>query len=249
MNRQKFISVSLSPLFAAAFLILFSSVSTVEVSAQSHPAVRAINLSPLEGEILKEINLARARPSEYAAHLEELRPYFAGRNFRRPGQAGFMTEEGLGALEDAIRYMRSLKPLPPLEVSGGMCLGANAHVTDQGKTGKTGHKGSDGCFCESRLNRFGVWSGEVGENLSYGTETARERVITLIIDDGVADRGHRKRILSPAFKVAGVSCGDHPSMRTLCVLTFAGNFNEKIAGGDGGAADANANAKPSLKRY
>ena len=78
------------------------------------------------------------------------------------------------------------------------------------------------------IPNFGAWADPIGENLSYGTETARERVITLITDDGVANRGHRQRIFDPRFKVAGVACGDHRE-GPLCVVTFAGGFNERAA--------------------
>jgi uncharacterized protein YkwD len=119
------------------------------------------------------------------------------------------------------------KPLPPLELSRGMCSGAGELVRDQHKSGATGHKGSDGSFCEQRAMRHGAWSGPIGENLSYGNHSARERVINLLIDDGVANRGHRRRLFDQTFKVAGVSCGEHSAMGSMCVITLAGGFSEK----------------------
>jgi len=40
----------------------------------------------------------------------------------------------------------------------------------------------------------------------------------LIVDDGVADRGHRTLVYSPELRYAGVSCGPHPIYRTVCVI-------------------------------
>ena len=117
--------------------------------------------------------------------------------------------------------------MPPLEISRGMCSGAKELVSDQGMTGATGHKGADGSLCETRVERFGSWKEPIGENLSYGTETARERIITLIIDDGFSNRGHRTRLFDPRFKVAGVACGSHKE-GPLCVVTFAGGFSEQL---------------------
>ncbi|HEX8070383.1 MAG TPA: CAP domain-containing protein [Pyrinomonadaceae bacterium] len=188
------------------------------------------SLSAFEAEMLREINLARTRPREYAAYLEQLRPYFKGKLYQQPGRPGLTTEEGAAALEDAINFMRAAKPLGPYDVSRGMCLGANVLVKDQGAKGLTGHRGTDGNFCEKRLEQFGAWQGTVGENLSYGKDTARERVLTWLIDDGVADRGHRNRLLSPDFKAVGVSCGDHAQLGTMCVLTFAGGFTDAAPG-------------------
>jgi uncharacterized protein YkwD len=179
----------------------------------------------LEQELIKEINLARTRPAEYAAHLEQLRSYFSGKEYRQPGRPAVLTEEGVAALEDAIKFLRSSKPLPPLEIARGLCEGARVLVADQSVSGATGHRGADGSFCEQRAQRFGAWQGDIGENLTYGPETARERVLTLLIDDGFANRGHRMRIFSPGYKVIGVACGDH-KLGSMCVINFAGGFTD-----------------------
>ncbi|MFL6254111.1 MAG: hypothetical protein ACJ74T_03745, partial [Pyrinomonadaceae bacterium] len=65
-------------------------------------------------------------------------------------------------------------------------------------------------------------------NLTYGNDPARERVLTLLIDDGFASRGHRKRLLDASFRVAGVACGDH-KLGAMCVITLAGGFTDGTA--------------------
>jgi uncharacterized protein YkwD len=127
-------------------------------------------------------------------------------------------------VEDAIKFLRATKPLGPLSMSQGLCLAAMAHVKDQSGTGATGHKGTDNSFIEQRVKPFGTWQGGVGENLTYGNQSAREQLLTWLIDDGFASRGHRRRLMSPDYKVAGVSCGPHPDFQTMCVITLAGGF-------------------------
>ncbi len=212
----------------AALALLFALTQQPPAAARQLAASKTAATGALEQEVLKEINLARTRPAEYAAYLEELRPYFQGKEYRRPGRTGIMTEEGTRALEEAISFLRAAKPLPPLALSRGMCSGARELVKDQSGTDVTGHKGSDGSFCEQRAQRFGSWTDPIGENLSYGDDTARERVLTLLIDDGFATRGHRKRIFDAAFKVAGVACGDH-KLGAMCVITLAGGFSDGAA--------------------
>jgi uncharacterized protein YkwD len=102
-------------------------------------------------------------------------------------------------------------------------LGAKDHVGDLAKTGGRGHKGSDGSVPEDRVSRYGTWSDSVGENILYNSSKAREDVISLIIDDGVATRGHRKNILKPTFHVIGIALSNGKS-GTIGVITFAGGF-------------------------
>jgi hypothetical protein len=82
---------------------------------------------------------------------------------------------------------------------------------------------------EDRVKPFGTWQGGIGENLSYGNDSARERVLTWLIDDGFATRGHRKRVMSADYRVAGLSCGKHPQFEKMCVLTLAGGFTDAVA--------------------
>lgn len=224
------------PLAVCAFLLTLTTIP-FRTGAQTLVGAKAGATAALEQDIISEINLARTRPAEYADYLERLRPLFSGKEYRRPGKPGLLTEEGTTALDEAIGALRAAKPVPALTLSLGMCSGARLLVKDQSATGATGHRGTDGSFCEQRTQRFGSWTEPIGENLSYGDDDARERVITLLIDDGVASRGHRKRLLDPVFKVAGVACGDH-KLGAMCVITLAGGFTE------GGAAKA---AKPAGK--
>src|SRR5258707_15116236 len=69
----------------------------------------------------------------------------------------------------------------------------------------------------------------IGENLTYGDESARERLLTWLIDDGFPGRGHRLRLMSSDYKIAGVCCGPHPEFRSMCVITLAGGFVDSPA--------------------
>ena len=210
----------------ALFCLLLSSTLIASRSrARQLPSTKGAATPALEQDILKEINLARTRPAEYAAHLEGLRPYFNGKEYRRPGMPGLLTQEGAEALDEAISFLRAARPAPTLTLSQGMCSGARELVKDQAGTDLSGHRGKDGSFCEQRVQRFGTWKEPIGENLSYGHETARERVLTLLIDDGFANRGHRKRLLDASFQVAGIACGDH-KLGAVCVITLAGGFTD-----------------------
>ena len=197
----------------------------------SRPAVLSqtfkSTLSPAEQELLTEINAARANPLLYASYLEKLKPLFKDKEYRPQGaKAALETQEGWSAVEDAIKFLRAAKPAGPLSASSGLCQAATAHVKDQSGSGATGHKGADRSLIEDRVKPYGSWKGGIGENLSYGDESARERLLTWLIDDGFASRGHRLRLMNDDYKLAGISCGSHPEYVTMCCLTLAGGFSE-----------------------
>ncbi|MDR2495391.1 MAG: CAP domain-containing protein, partial [Spirochaetaceae bacterium] len=97
----------------------------------------------------------------------------------------------------------------------------------QGPRGTTGHAGSNGSSPRDRLNRYGAWGVNVGENISYGGATGQDIVVQLLIDDGVPSRGHRKNNMESAFAFAGVGVGAHKVYGTMAVLDFAAAYTEK----------------------
>jgi len=186
-------------------------------------------LSPTEREILEELNLARTDPQRYATLLEEARKTLSGNQIKLGGAKAITLREGASAVDEAIKYLREIKPLPPLEVSKGMCLGAKDHVRDL-LMGGTGHKGTDGSLPEERVSRYGNWQLAIGENIAYASNNAREAVLGMIIDDGVAGRGHRLNIFNTNHRVAGIAAAPRSPDAAAWVVTYAGGFVEKSEG-------------------
>lgn len=213
---------ALARFFVAALLCSSGAPAVSFADAQPGGAL----LSELEADVLRELNLARTDPARAAKQIERWRGYYDGNIRRAPGEVAIRTKEGLAALEEAIAFLKSTKPLEPLEPSKGMSKGAADHVRDSGPKGRVSHDGSDGSTMGERVNRYGVWKECVGENISYGKGGGRDVVLKLIIDDGVADRGHRSNIFNPDFRRVGVACGDHRAYETMCVMTFAGAYLE-----------------------
>ena len=175
--------------------------------------------------VVREMNLARQHPEIYAGFLEALRPQFHGRIRLLPGRIILRTREGVGAVNEAIRFLRHARPIAPLRISPGMGLAAAEHVAGQA-AGSMGHRGSDRSNPGERMNRHGTWHSVWGENISYGKTTARDVVLALIIDDGLRGRKHRKNIFNPAFNYAGAALGPHARYRTVCSIDFAGSYVE-----------------------
>ena len=215
----------LSKIVSVIFLILLFT-SAVGFS-QPNKIKDAKFLSPLENAVVYEINTARTAPKDYSALLEQWKKYYDKKLLKLPGETPILTKEGVGALVEAFQFLRSMKSVPLFSPSKGMSLAAKDHVKDQGRLSAGQHKGSDGSQPWDRVNRYGIWEKSIGENISYGSDKARNIVMYLIIDDGVLSRGHRKNIFNPDFRVIGVACGHHATYETVCVITFAGGYKEK----------------------
>jgi len=173
----------------------------------------ALRASDLPEQVLAEINLARTAPQQYAQIVASQ-------------TAGSHGSEGDRAMAEAIHFLEKARPMPPLVASPGMSNSALSHVLAMGPIGGRGHQGTDGSQPWDRMARFGKWIGHAGENIDYGVHDARSIVVRLIVDDGVAGRGHRKNIFCSDFRVAGAATGFHATYGAMCVIDFATGFVE-----------------------
>jgi uncharacterized protein YkwD len=176
--------------------------------------------------VIGEMNSARQNPSRYAGYLEELRTHYNGRVLVLPGHTKIFTKEGLGAVDEAIRFLRAAQPQQPLKLSAGMSRAAADHCAEQA-SGGVGHGEKDLSDPASRMNRYGTWGASFGENIAYGKTSARDIVIALIIDDGLPARTHRTNIFNRSFKYAGAGYGPHARFGSVCSIAFAGSYTER----------------------
>ena len=203
-----------------------AEVKKVAVPPPVQAATPASRLTLFAKQVLEEINLARQAPISYAQYLEEHKKYFKGKELQLPNRTPILTNEGVAVVDEAIAFLRQLKPSEPLEESYGLTSAARVHLLDMQTKNISGHRGSDGSVPPQRVARFGDARGAVGEIIDYGSPTAREVVIGFLIDDGVANRGHRLKLLSPDFAQAGIFASPGDAHGALCIVVLAQDFEE-----------------------
>ena len=196
--------------------VLFPVNAADAQSSRSNKQVRIDDrFSLLEQQVIEETNRARMYPVAYAKLLEQQLSIASTQVISR------------SELEETIYFLRSIRSLPPLELSRGMSMGSQDLVLDQGPKGGMGHQGSDRRSFSERLNRYGQWRQGVGENISYGQSTGRDIVQQLIIDQSVSGRKlHRENIFNPDFQKIGVSCGFHAKYGSMCAIAYATAYQE-----------------------
>lgn len=179
-----------------------------------------------EKNLILAHNLVRYDPRKFALlYVTEYISYFRGNEFHYPGIETIMiTREGAVPAIDLYHELLRTRPMGLLYPSEGLSLAANLHVSYLTRLGIRGHGGQGGMH--ARIERFGIWDFKIGENISYGNFSAHDALLYMLIDDQVADRSHRRIILTPEFRLAGIGKGKHPAYPTgyTFVINYAYHF-------------------------
>ncbi len=174
----------------------------------------------VERAVLAELNRARAEPAVFSRALRDQRAWYHGNLLVRPGaDTVYQTREGVVPVDEAAVFVGHEAAESPLGAAPVLAAAAADHRLDQHGSGMTGHAGSDGSTPADRVRRRGG-GGYIGEVIAYGATDPADIVRQLIVDDGVADRGHRRLLYDASLRYAGVSCGAHPVYRYMCVVTL-----------------------------
>lgn len=146
-----------------------------------------------EKSMLAEINLLRANPQGYIPYVEA---YIE--EFREAGWDSATTEEEVQTAKELITQLKRLEALSVLRPHPELYEVARLHGLDLREMGRVQHQGSDGSMPYNRI-RQGTELSDGNENIVGGTTFIRESVITLLVDSGIPNRGHRAALLEPKW--------------------------------------------------
>ena len=174
-----------------------------ETVSKLHTAAQTSYLGEEEKKVILFMNMARHDGPLFAETFVEA--YLQERHM-----------ESTRAVRSLNRDLRKVSGLDPLLPEADLTAVALGHALETGESGSVGHQGFNQRFKPLMGNPYT----HVGENCSYGYDQAIEIVISLLIDEGVNDAGHRKNILNAQFNSVGVAIRPHARYRVNCVIDF-----------------------------
>ena len=190
-------------------------------SEDNSNAKKLILYSKFAEEVLSEINLARTKPSEYAAKLERISTTLKGRK-AKIGNHTMKLKEGSAIFDEAIQYLLNLGPMEPLELSEGLSESAiellYLLIIQEGID--MSEFNLDIYDLEHRLDHFGVYFGEFNELIDYGSFDPEFMVVNFLLSDGDESRNDRHTIMNPIMKFCGITSGILPSEKKCTILNF-----------------------------
>jgi hypothetical protein len=179
--------------------------------------------------IFNLINKYRANPRELARHLERLKKYLdtSTNILSEPDKIQIQMVEGVDVFNEAINYLRALRPLEPLQWEDALAASAQEHVDDIGPKGLLLYQSSDGTEPEDRITKYGNYLESLGENIDFCPNDALGVIVSLTLDDGEEERPHRDNLFKNDYKKIGIACGPHQTEFQMCVMDLAYDFIPK----------------------
>ena len=179
--------------------------------------------------IFNLINKYRANPRELARHLEQLKKYLDKNTniLSEPDKIQIQMVEGENVFNEAINFLKNLRPLQPLIWDDCLAQSAQEHVDDIGPKGLLLYQSSDGTEPEDRITKYGNYIESLGENIDFGPNDEIGVIVSLTLDDGEEERPHRDNLFKNDYKKIGIACGPHQTEFQMCVMDLAYDFIPK----------------------
>ena len=203
-------------MFKKFFFFLFSTLA-INGMSQDH-------IDWTAGWDHKTLNQARNLPSSKMNEVEENVLFYC--NLARMNPKLFLTTtlslyievravKNSSYLSSLKRFLKKSKKLPPFIANDSLHKVAEIHAVHSGKKGTIGHQNYS-----KRFKYVEDVFPTNGENCDYGNQKAIDIVFSWLIDEGIANLGHRKNVFDKEFSHAAVSIAPHKSYQVNAVMAF-----------------------------
>mmetsp|Transcript_11266 Transcript_11266/g.15471 ORF Transcript_11266/g.15471 Transcript_11266/m.15471 type:complete len:261 (+) Transcript_11266:895-1677(+) len=181
--------------------------------------------------LVAEHNFARTKPAKYAE--DRVRPLLAridaNKNITFNSGLKINSKEGATAVNTLLLDLTKRSPCAPLDLDYALSRAASEHCRDlctRGIVDNTEeHTGFDGSNLLTRIQRHGSVL-HSAENITNTHNHHVDIVLSLLIDDGLPSRSHRKNILDPKFTTIGCSPCTPSSGKYITVFNYATGFTK-----------------------
>lgn len=194
--------ILLLSLFAAVLCFGFipqTETWTAEELKSAGTAANCTFMDSTERDIVKYTNLARMFPKKFARI--EVQNYMG--SVEQPEQYRNSANK-----RSLILDLNASNAAGALQPDSSLTTMASCFQLELEASGNTGH------------NRKSCSEDYMAENCSFGKSTAKDIVLQLLIDEGIASLGHRKNMLNPQYTKLGVAFGPHKKYRNCAVMDF-----------------------------
>lgn len=189
-------------------------------------AASADFLTDQEKNIILVTNMVRSNPPRFAElYIKPLFHLIQNKEIRIPQYGSLSITEGRSLLNELHKQLQRTESMKILYPSPGLTMAARTHANNLQKSNKIDH-GSGKNSLENRVNKYGTWQYCIGENISSNYASPMLIVISLLLDDAVKSRSHRKNILDPSFNRIGVCLTTHRKFQHLSISIYACDFIE-----------------------
>ena len=170
----------------------YNTTSYMNAASSSAPEVtNTTSMTKDEMSMVNEINLIRSNPAGYIMHIEK---------YITDLQKETGNQTAIAAARELISELFRLPNLSPLQPMECIYTAAKKNGADQIKRGIADHQSPDGSMPWDRILRECPSLNDGNENLVGGPSDIRTAVITLLVDDGIPSRGHRRTVLQANWK-------------------------------------------------
>lgn len=182
-----------------------------------------IDFYSLSLALIPEINLLRSNPEKYIEHLEKDKSYFKGNVIYRSNQNPVRVMEGESIYDEAIEFLKTQESIDELKSDRRLCLTCQEHSQDVGEKGMLSNDGSKKESMSQRLEKHLEWDYILCQLMDYGSRSAIEVVISLLVCDGDPLKSNRKSIFRTDIKYAGAWCSEHKDCESVTTIVLVGN--------------------------